>query len=387
MALIKCPDCGSDVSSAAPSCPKCGRPIAKSKADAPNRKTSGCLVVILAVLVLGVVGAIVGGHDKPTASTESDSFPTSVPPEQPIHRPVTRFTADQLFSAYNANEVATDEGIKGTDVEVTGRVQEVAKDFTDSVVISLASSNEFMPARMSMKDSERSHAATLKLGMTVTIVCQQMQRVIGSPSGRKCQFSDRAMTPPPSQSASEKGGKDNPKPQDVAALVSLEDTLDDKCRGSGFDFACAQRAFVRNKIMEKGWCWGPDNAASEADKRWIPCVAGEAVLDPILSSVKGASFDCSKADKPDEILICGNQELSLMDGAIAGYYQQTKSLFSPSSDKANELLQTQRRFLDVRRQCGADKACVEKVVATRLNTLMECSSTYCDLQGDFRDIQ
>lgn len=28
MALVKCPDCGKDVSSTAPACPGCGRPIA-----------------------------------------------------------------------------------------------------------------------------------------------------------------------------------------------------------------------------------------------------------------------------------------------------------------------------------------------------------------------
>ena len=31
MALVKCPDCGRDVSSAAPTCPNCGRPMADSK--------------------------------------------------------------------------------------------------------------------------------------------------------------------------------------------------------------------------------------------------------------------------------------------------------------------------------------------------------------------
>ncbi|WP_205746367.1 OB-fold protein [Dyella amyloliquefaciens] len=342
-------------------------------------------MVILVLLALGVVGAIVGDRDKPASTTETHSSPSPAPPEEPIPRQVTKVTANQLFNAYNANEVATDEGMKGTDVEVTGQVQEVAKDFTDSVVISLATSNEFMPARMSMEESERAQAATLKPGMTVAIVCPRMRRIMGSPAGSKCRFSDQAMTPPPAPSASVKAKKDQAAPQDVAALLAVEDDLDDKCRGSGVDFACAQRAFVRNKIMAKGWCWGPDDAPDEAHKRWLPCVAGQADLDPILSSVKAASFDCSKADRPDEIVICGNQDLSLMDGAIGRYYQQMKSLFPASSDKATELLDTQRQFLTVRRQCEADKACVEKVVARRFNALMGCSATYCDLQIEFRN--
>src|SRR5579859_7153258 len=31
LALIKCPDCGRDVSDLAPSCPNCGRPIAQAR--------------------------------------------------------------------------------------------------------------------------------------------------------------------------------------------------------------------------------------------------------------------------------------------------------------------------------------------------------------------
>ena len=31
MALVKCPDCGRDVSDKAPTCPNCGRPMADSR--------------------------------------------------------------------------------------------------------------------------------------------------------------------------------------------------------------------------------------------------------------------------------------------------------------------------------------------------------------------
>lgn len=188
MALIKCPDCGTDVSSAAPTCPKCGRPIAATKSVPQKKKTSGCAVVALALIVLVVIGAIFGHGNESSSPAGGSSEPvTATPPPAP--RPVTKISADQLFNAYNNNEVATDEALKGTDVEVTGRVQEIAKDFTDSVVISLATSNEFMPARMNMEDSERAHAATLRAGNTVSITCHRMARVIGSPAGSKCTFS------------------------------------------------------------------------------------------------------------------------------------------------------------------------------------------------------
>jgi len=70
MALIKCPDCGTDVSDAAPACPKCGRPIAGLPFSAiPSRpapqksekKRTGTVSITLssfAVLLIGVAIAV-----------------------------------------------------------------------------------------------------------------------------------------------------------------------------------------------------------------------------------------------------------------------------------------------------------------------------------------
>lgn len=190
MALIKCPDCGTDVSNAAPACPKCGRPIAAAKSAPPQKKTSGCAVVVLAIIILAAIGAIFGHGDDSSSSASTGSSAPTTQAAPPTPRKVTKVTADQLFNAYNNNEVATDEALKGTDVEVTGRVQEVAKDFTDSIVISLATSNEFMPARMNMEDSEKGQSIKLRPGNTVSIVCHDMHRIVGSPAGTKCVFAD-----------------------------------------------------------------------------------------------------------------------------------------------------------------------------------------------------
>ncbi|MGB7592555.1 MAG: FxLYD domain-containing protein [Terriglobia bacterium] len=71
MGLIKCPDCGRDVSDAAPSCPNCGRPTrvqtpAPGQVAPSKKKTSplawGCLVVLLGVLGLFVLAALLVDH-------------------------------------------------------------------------------------------------------------------------------------------------------------------------------------------------------------------------------------------------------------------------------------------------------------------------------------
>ena len=76
MALMKCPDCGRDVSDQAPTCPNCGRPIAAAQpgkqAPAPAKpvkKNSGCgtaiVLVVLAFIVLAIAHSYSDGLPHP----------------------------------------------------------------------------------------------------------------------------------------------------------------------------------------------------------------------------------------------------------------------------------------------------------------------------------
>lgn len=199
MALIQCPDCGSEVSDAAPTCPKCGRPIAPpapvtvnvappapQKPVKPAKKNSGCAPVILVAIIAFVVWAASRDDAPKPGSSTSASSAASRPAEAP--KPVFATTAMQLFQDYDRNEVAADEAMKGHIVRVKGRIQAIDKDFTDDVIVNLQTPNEFMPARMQMIDEEKSAAAGLSKGQTVEVECERMSRVVGSPSGRKCHF-------------------------------------------------------------------------------------------------------------------------------------------------------------------------------------------------------
>jgi len=71
MALIKCKECGTDVSDRATTCVKCGAPIKAPKAKA----RSGCGVIVLGAIGVGVVVMIAAGsrnHSQNAASKSAE---------------------------------------------------------------------------------------------------------------------------------------------------------------------------------------------------------------------------------------------------------------------------------------------------------------------------
>lgn len=134
----------------------------------------------IVIAVLFVIGMFAGGNSDNAVSASTTTA------EGTKGKETFRTTAQQLFAAYESNEVATDEKMKGMQIEVSGSVQSIDKDFTDSIVLNLRTSNEFMPARMGLKDSEKKAAVELAKGQKVVVLCQRMTRLVGSPSGADC---------------------------------------------------------------------------------------------------------------------------------------------------------------------------------------------------------
>lgn len=72
MALVKCSECGSDVSDLAKSCPKCGAPVA---IEAPTERGHGCLVAILMVVAVLILTWIFSSNRTPSdTQTSGESF-------------------------------------------------------------------------------------------------------------------------------------------------------------------------------------------------------------------------------------------------------------------------------------------------------------------------
>ena len=62
MALVACPDCGTQVSDQAPACPKCARPLRAQQPapSAPKKGMSGCAISAIVVGVLFILVFIIG---------------------------------------------------------------------------------------------------------------------------------------------------------------------------------------------------------------------------------------------------------------------------------------------------------------------------------------
>lgn len=75
MAMVKCKECGKDVSNQAAACPQCGAPVVAVAAKAPKKKT-GCASVIVVFGLIVIVGIGVN-----TAMMKEPAAP-SMSPEQ-----------------------------------------------------------------------------------------------------------------------------------------------------------------------------------------------------------------------------------------------------------------------------------------------------------------
>ena len=97
-----------------------------------------------------------------------------------------------------------------------------------------------------------------------------------------------------------------------------------------------------------------------------------------------ASFDCGKAQTPDEQAICASYVLSDLDTQMATLYgvrMQIPMLMGARGAAQDE----QRAWLAQRHACGGDVACIvqsyQQRIAEMKQTITEAMDDYCKLMG------
>lgn len=201
MALMKCPDCGVDVSTEAPACLKCGRPIAVPTIGAwrappepdAKRGTSAKNVVggILAgISVLVLLSYCTNSDNSPTAPAASADQSASQDddagnPSAEESRPIQTYTAERLYAMFHANEIKANQTIGNAIVRFSGTIGSIQQsDLSKTPELDIRA-NCYMPAdcgdanawntfRANLTASEVPAAAELKIGQTITLQCDKV---------------------------------------------------------------------------------------------------------------------------------------------------------------------------------------------------------------------
>jgi len=148
----------------------------------------GCLGIIGIFVLLGVIGAIVGGKK---AATDAPAAATSDAPENTA----LKVTAAQLSAAFQANEAKAKLAFDGQTLQVTGVVKDIDLDFTNEPQIKLKGAGEVQGMGISqggkitdvtVSGLSKEQAANIDKGQKLTVTCTKVDEVLGGPTLGDC---------------------------------------------------------------------------------------------------------------------------------------------------------------------------------------------------------
>lgn len=135
--------------------------------------------ILLAVAVLALIGC-----DDTTTTAQSDTA-TEAPaaPEE-----VIEVTAEELWAAYDKNELAGDQAYKDKTIVVTGVLDSIESGLGDTPYLTLRAGDEynFNTPQAHFDKSETDSLVTLSKGESVTLRCKGDGEIMGSPMLSGC---------------------------------------------------------------------------------------------------------------------------------------------------------------------------------------------------------
>lgn len=183
-----CPNCAENVKTEAKVCRFCSynfetgqSPNQRPNPSAPEAKRGcGNTVLIIGAIIVGliVLAALFGGGSKNSATGG----------ESATAGPARSVTAQDLFSAYQANEASAQQEYGDQSLAVSGTVDGVDLDFSNNPVVKLQTSNQFMSIQAQLTDASKSKASGLSKGQTVVLTCSSVSEVVGTPMLDDCEI-------------------------------------------------------------------------------------------------------------------------------------------------------------------------------------------------------
>jgi len=154
------------------SCPKCKETIQKGATKCKNcgsdlRNWFSRHKIITVIIILILLSLIKNAISEPQA-TPSRKQPLSA--SQPVvQEAAIKITASDLYAQYEANEIAADELYKNKILEVSGVIEAIGKDITDSMYVALKTDNIIGLVQCMLADSEKLKAANLVKGNAIVV--------------------------------------------------------------------------------------------------------------------------------------------------------------------------------------------------------------------------
>jgi len=126
-------------------------------------------LIVLIVIVVAVSSGNKSDNQTATATPEQPTQKVSQPAAPKTEEPGMKITATKLYSDYKANEIAADTSYKGKTLEITGAVNEIKKDITNTMYVTLKGDQYFGDVQCYFNDKYTSQLANLKKGQQLTV--------------------------------------------------------------------------------------------------------------------------------------------------------------------------------------------------------------------------
>lgn len=147
----------------------------------------GCAIVAVAIVGLGVIGAIAGGGE----GGGKDASPAA----QQAPAPAVEVSAAQLSQSFQENEAKAKLDFGEKSLKVSGKVKAIDLDFADNPVIRLAGSGDVQGMGVSeggkvtdvaVNGLSKEVAAQINRGDALVVVCGKVDEVLGGPQLGDC---------------------------------------------------------------------------------------------------------------------------------------------------------------------------------------------------------
>lgn len=150
-----CKYCKSEIDDKAKICPNCRKK--------QSSKGKFIAIVIVAIIIIAALGSSGDDEGNNSASNSASNLPTGTP------KPVLKVTANELYKAYDSNEVKADNTYKGKDLEIAGTISDIGKDILDDIYITIETDDIIFSIQCYFTEEYESKVADLEKGQKITI--------------------------------------------------------------------------------------------------------------------------------------------------------------------------------------------------------------------------